>query len=72
MPVNKYDKIHRDLMNYILSGEIHSTLVGKAITLDSTTKANDIRSVEEFTEYVVSLLKKAESFSKKGKDNVKA
>jgi len=64
----KYDKIHREIMDYILSGEMHSTLIGMMISVDSSTKSNDIKSVKQFAEYVVNLIAKAEKFAK---DNVK-
>jgi len=54
-------------MDLLLSGEMHSTIVGKQITLGGSV-TNDIKESEEFTEYIVNLLKKAENFRK---DNVK-
>lgn len=64
----EYDKMHRELMDYILSGQMHSTLIGKTITMNHSDSTNDLRDVEEFVEYVVSLIKRAEQFRK---DNVK-
>jgi len=60
--------MHREIMDYILSGEMHSTLIGKVISVDSSTKSNDIKSAEEFAEYVTNLIAKAETFAK---NNVK-
>jgi len=67
MAINKYDQIHQDLMDLILSGNMHSTLVGKQITLGGSQESV-IKQAEEFTEYTVNLLKKAENYRK---DNVK-
>jgi hypothetical protein len=67
-PETEYDKIHRELMDYILSGQIHSTLIGKTIMVDHSDKRENLTDVEDFVEYMVSLIKRAEQF---GKDNVK-
>ena len=55
-------------MDYLLSGENHSTLVGKLISMDHSD--NGIDEVEGYVEYVVDQLKQAEEYSKR-KDNVK-
>jgi hypothetical protein len=67
MPINKYDQIHQDLMHLLLNGEMHSTLVGKQITLGGS-KESSKQQADEFAIYIVNLLKKAEQFRK---DNVK-
>jgi len=67
MAINKYDQIHQDVMDLLLKGEMHSTLVGKQVTLGGS-EASTLQQAEEFTEYIVDLLKKAEQFRK---DNVK-
>jgi len=67
MPINKYDQIHQDLMQLLLNGEMHSTLVGKQVTLGGS-EASSKQQADEFANYVVNLLKKAEQFRK---DNVK-
>ena len=67
MPINKYDQIHQDLMQLLLNGEMHSTLVGKQVTLGGS-KESSTQQADEFANYVVNLLKKAEQFRK---DNVK-
>jgi hypothetical protein len=64
---NDYDQIHRDLMDMILSGQMHSTLIGKTVAVGSKTDKN-LKELEDFVEYIVNLLKKAEQFRK---DNVK-
>jgi len=66
--VKKYDKMQRELMDYILSGKIHSTMIGKTIMVDHSDKKENLSDIEEFVEYMVSLIKRAENF---GKDNVK-
>lgn len=64
---SKYDQMHRDLMDFILNGNMHSTLVGKVVSLSGNEKS-DLESVEELVEYVTSLAEKSEKFRK---DNVK-
>jgi len=64
----KYDKIQKELMDYILSGQIHSTMIGMTIMVDHSDKKEDIKDVEMFVEYVLGLMKRAEKY---GKDNVK-
>lgn len=66
MAINKYDQIHRDLMDMISSGQMHSTLVGKVISINGP--GGNLNDIEDFVEYVVNLLKKAEQYRK---DNVK-
>ena len=64
---NKYDKMQRNLMDYILSGEIHSTLIGKTIMVDHSDRRENLSDIEEFVEYILGIIKRAEKFS----DNVK-
>ena len=59
-----YDKIHRDMMDLILSGDLHSTLVGKLISVDHSDDDGAIKQAEEFTEYIVGLLKRSEERAK--------
>ena len=64
----EYDKMQRNLIDYIMSGQMHSTLIGKTISINNSNSERDLRDVEEFVEYIVSLVKRAKEF---GKDNVK-
>jgi len=64
---SKYDKMQRNLMDYILSGEIHSTLIGKTIMVDHSDRRENLSDIEEFVEYILGIIKRAEKFS----DNVK-
>ena len=64
----KYDEIHKQLMDYLLSGESHSTLIGMLISMDHSD--SDVSEVEGYVEYIVSQLKKAEEYAKR-RDNVK-
>ena len=59
-----YDKIHRDMMDLILSGDLHYTLVGKLISVDHSNDDDTIKQAEEFTEYIVGLLKQSEERAK--------
>ena len=65
----KYDTIQQQLMDYLLSGENHSTLVGKVISMDHSS--NGIDEVEGYVEYIIRQLRQAEDYSKR-KDNVKS
>ena len=65
---DKYDQMHRDIIDFVLSNQMHSTLVGKLITIDHSKDTETIREVESLAEWVVALLKKAEHYRK---DNVK-
>ena len=60
----KYDEMHKNLMDLILSGELHSTLVGKIISVDHSDDSTAIQQAEEFTEYVVNLIKKSNQRAK--------
>jgi hypothetical protein len=62
----QYDELHSSLMDMISSGEMHSTLIGKVISISGP--GENLDDIENFVEYVVNLLKKAEQFRK---DNVK-
>jgi hypothetical protein len=64
---NDYDQMHIDLMDMILSGQMHSTLIGKTVAVGSKSDKN-LKEIEDFVEYIVNLLKKSEQFRK---DNVK-
>jgi len=68
MIAKKYDKIHKNLMDYILSGQMHSTLIGMQIAVDSSSKDNDLRNVEQFVEYITGLIARADDYA----NNVKA
>jgi len=54
-------------MHLLLNGEMHSTLVGKQVTLGGSKESSN-QQADEFANYIVNLLKKAEQFRK---DNVK-
>ena len=56
-------------MDYLLSGSLHSTLVGKMISMDHSNDVDRVNEVEAFVEYVTTLLQQAEQYQK---DNVKA
>ena len=67
MAINKYDQIQRDMMDMITSGQMHSTLIGKTIAVGGNSPRS-LQEIEDFVEYIINLLKKAEQFRK---DNVK-
>lgn len=63
----KYDVVHKQLMDYILSGESHSTLIGMTISMDHSDEG--ISEVEAYVEYIVNQLRQAEEHALR-KDNV--
>ena len=67
MPINKYEQIKNDLFHLVVDGGMHSTIVGKTVTLGGSEKSN-ARSAEELSEYIIGLIKKAETYRK---DSVK-
>jgi hypothetical protein len=64
----EYEKMQNELIDYIMSGQMHSTLIGKTISLNNSNSKSDLQEVQEFVEYTISLIKRAEEFRK---DNVK-
>lgn len=56
-------------MDYLLSGSLHSTLVGKMVSMDHSNDADRVSEVETYVEYITTLLQQAEQYQK---DNVKA
>jgi chemotaxis regulatin CheY-phosphate phosphatase CheZ len=60
----KYDKIHQELMDLILSGDLHTSLIGMMISADHSDSKDSIKEAEQFVEYIVDLLKKAEKRAK--------
>jgi len=68
MATKKYDKMHQEIVDFILSGNLHSTLIGKVVSLDGSGANKDIQAAEEFAEYVTGFLQKSEGYAK---NNVK-
>ena len=63
------EKIRQDLLGLISSGSLHSTLIGKIISVNHSDSADDVKAIESFVEYMVDLLKKADQY---GRDNGKS
>ena len=63
--VNKYDKLQGKIMNYLLSGEVKSTLVGKIISLDHSNEEDAINDAEALAEWVIGFIKKVEGYKPK-------
>ena len=63
--VNKYDKLQGKIVDYLLSGEVKSTLVGKMISLDHSSEKDAINDAEALAEWVVGFIKKAEGYKSK-------
>ena len=51
-----YDVIHKKIVDYLVSGEMHSTLVGIIIDLDRGKK--DVIEATKFADFIINLLKK--------------
>ena len=63
------EKIRQDLLGLISSGSLHSTLIGKIISVNHSDSADDVKAIDSFVDYVIDLLRKADRY---GKDNVKS
>ena len=53
-----YNFLHKKIINYLVSGEIHSTLVGIVINLDGDKGKKDVIEATKFADYIINLLKK--------------
>lgn len=51
-----YDSLHKNIVDYLISGEMHSTLVGIIINLDGDKK--DVIEATRFADYFIDFLKK--------------
>lgn len=58
-----YDRLQQKMMDMLLAGTMHSTLVGKIVTLGGS-RGSDIQHAEEFVEYTINLIKKAENYQR--------
>lgn len=55
---NYYETLHKKIVNYLTSGEIHSTLVGIIICLDGNSGNKDVIEAANFADYIINFLKK--------------
>jgi hypothetical protein len=53
-----YDELHQKIVNYLSSGEVHSTLVGIMINLDGDKGEKDVIEATVFADYIINFLKK--------------
>jgi len=61
--MNKYELIKHDVEKFLISGNMHSTLVGKQITLGGSEQST-LQQAKEFAEYIADLIEKAENYKK--------
>ncbi len=55
-----YEKLHDKIVDYLINGKLHSTIVGIVIALDGDRSKNDAIEAERFANYFVDFLKKME------------
>ena len=67
MAINKYEAMRRDIVDMLANGKMHSTMVGKIVNFGEGP-AKDLKTANEFADYIVDLAYKAEQLRK---DNVK-
>lgn len=53
-----YEVLHKKIVDYLTSGEVHSTLVGIIIDLDGDKGKKDAIEATVFADYIINLLKK--------------
>ena len=53
-----YDNLHKKIVDYLSSGEVHSTLVGIMINLDGDKGEKDVIEATVFADYIINFLKK--------------
>ena len=52
-----YDFLHKKIINYLVSGKLHSTLIGIIINLDGDQGKKDMIEATRFADYIINLLK---------------
>ena len=55
---NYYDSLHEKIVNYLTSGQVHSTLVGVIINLDGDRGKKDVIEATRLADYIVNFIKK--------------
>jgi len=53
-----YDILHKKIVDYLINGKLHSTLVGIIINLNGDQGKKDVIEATRFADYIVNLLKK--------------
>ena len=53
-----YNFLHQKIVDCLVSGQMHSTIVGKIVVLDGDKSKNDFIEATEFADYIIDLLKK--------------
>jgi hypothetical protein len=57
-----YEQMRQDIVDFLMSGEIHSSLVGRIVLLQG--KEDDRKEVENYAEYIVNLVQRSKLFKK--------
>ena len=55
---NYYNFLHKKIIDYLVSGKMHSTLVGIIIDLDGSDTDGDKEEAIRFADYIINFLKK--------------
>jgi hypothetical protein len=58
--INNFDRLHKKIVDYLSSGEVHSTLVGIIINLDGDKGEKDVIEATVFADYIINFLKKVD------------
>jgi hypothetical protein len=53
-----YDSLHKRIVDFLVSGQMHSTLVGMVVSLDGDKSKSDFIEATDFADYIISFLKK--------------
>ena len=68
-----YGYIRNNLIDYLVNGKLHSTIVGMVIVLDGDNSKNDEKEAKKFADYFVDLLKKVDfKYTKESLDGQQA
>ena len=64
MTEKQLEKIRKNLTGLISSGSLHTTLIGKIVSVNHSDSADDAKAIDSFVDYVVELLEKADNYGK--------
>ena len=61
-------KTEEKIYNFIKSNQLHSTLIGKMISVSNSDSAKENAEIMEFSEWMATFMKKVDKFAKTSKD----
>ncbi len=53
-----YEQLHTKIFDYLINGNMHSTIVGITAVIDGDKSKNDLIEATRFADYIIDLLKK--------------